>query len=123
AVVTELQGTPTLEGAPVSAEPIVKPVKIATAGKIPRGIDYYAVTTLFQCLIFGAMFGMFAITKDLGNQTHRRLLAAPVLPVQIALGKLIGTTAVLYAISLLLWVVTQYGFGANWNGSLWNILL
>lgn len=114
-----------LDGKPVTPDLTasnIREVKIVTEGKIPRGIDYYSITMLFQSLLFGALFGIFAITKDLGNHTYSRLLAAPVHGSQVLLGKLIGSTLTLYAVSLFLFLVTKFVFKANWNADLWLIL-
>lgn len=111
---------------PASAETAdsgVRVVKLETAGKIPTGIDYYAVTTMFQFLLLGALFGVFAVTKDIGNHTYSRLLAAPVHSSRVTLGKLLGSLITLYGISMFLFLVSKYVFRANWNGSLWVILL
>lgn len=101
----------------------IQEIRIVTEGEIPRGIDYYAITTLFQSLLFGAVFGVFAVTKDIGNYTYSRLLASPIRPVQVTLGKLIGSTATLYSIALIIFFVAKYAFQANLNGSLWLMLV
>jgi ABC-2 type transport system permease protein len=98
-------------------------VKIVTEGIIPRGIDYLTITMLLQCLLYGALFGVLVINKDMGNHTYSRLLAAPVHSSRILLGKLTGSTITLYGIALFIFLLTKYAFGANWNGSLWMILL
>lgn len=118
----QLQGKP-LESGGAGATSNIREVRIATEGKIPRGIDYYAITTLFQSLLFGAVFGVFAVTKDIGNYTYSRLLASPVRPVQVTLGKLVGSTATLYAIALIIFFTAKYAFQANLNGSLWLMLV
>lgn len=101
----------------------INEVKIVTEGKIPRGIDYYTITTLFQSLLFGAVFGVFSITKDLGNHTYLRQFTSPIRGRQVTLGKFIGSTLTLYGISILIFLVTKFLFNANWGGSLWIILL
>jgi ABC-2 type transport system permease protein len=101
----------------------VEEVKIVTEGKTPRGIDYYSIASLFQALLFGSLFGVFAITKDLGNHTSSRILAAPVPAWQVRLGKLFGSTMTLYLISLVIFSISKFVFKANWNASFWLILL
>ncbi|WP_274362863.1 ABC transporter permease [Paenibacillus thermotolerans] len=93
-------------------------VRVVTEGKIPRGIDYYSIATLFQTLLFGSLFGIFAVTKDLGNHTNSRLLAAPIRSSHVTLGKLIGSGTTLYAISLLILLVSKYVYQANWKGGI-----
>ncbi|WEK55788.1 MAG: ABC transporter permease [Candidatus Cohnella colombiensis] len=106
----------------VSNQPIVKQIPIVTEGKKPGGMDYYAVTTMFQCLLFGALFGVFAVTKDLGNYTHRRLLTTPVRSSAFMTGKLLGSTAIVFMIALFIFIVTKFGFKSNWDGNLELIL-
>ncbi|ETI66871.1 ABC transporter permease [Neobacillus vireti] len=108
---------------PNSNTSIIKEVKIVTEGKIPRGVDYYSLTALFQSLLFGAIFGIFAITKDMGNHTNLRMNAAPIQTSKIIFGKLLGSSMTLYGISLLIFLISKFAFQANWNGSLWLILL
>lgn len=97
--------------------------QIITEGKIPRGIDYYSIATLFQCVALGAIFGVFAVTKDLGNHTNSRLAAAPLRPLQITLGKFAGSTLSLFLICIVEYVVTKFLLKANWDAELWLILL
>ncbi|EKN71708.1 ABC-2 type transporter [Neobacillus bataviensis LMG 21833] len=108
---------------PNSKHSILKEVKLVTKGKIPRGIDYYSLTALFQSMLFGAIFGVFAITKDMGNHTNIRMIAAPIKTSKIILGKLLGSSLTLYSISLLIFLVSKFVFKGNWDGSLWLILL
>lgn len=102
---------------------VIRKVKLETAGEIPTGVDYYAVTTMFQFLLLGALFGVFAVTKDIGNHTYSRFLAAPVYGSQVTLGKLLGSLITLYGISMFLFLVSKYVFRANWDTSLWTIML
>jgi len=105
-----------------SDQPIIKQVKFVTEGKIPRGIDYYAVTTMFQCLLLGALFGVFAVTKDLGNHTHSRLLTMPVTKSEFLIGKLLSSTCTVFLIAIFIFLVTRFLFKTNWDTSLWVII-
>ena len=117
-----MEAGPSME-APEALHPMIEEVKRVTEGKTPRGIDYYAIATLLQSLLIGAIFGVFAVTKDLGNHTWLRLHAAPVGSFQVTLGKLLGSALSLYTISLIIFLVTKYAFRANWDGDLGVILL
>lgn len=101
----------------------IRVIMLETSGIIPTGVDYYAITTMFQFLLLGALFGVFAVTKDIGNHTYSRLLAAPVYGSRVTLGKLLGSLITLYGISMFLFLVSKYVFRANWNASLWLIML
>lgn len=100
----------------------MRQVLVETAGKIPRAIDYYAVSFLLQGILYGGMLGMFAIAKNNGNHSQARLLAAPVRGSQVMLGKWIGSAGMLFLISLIVFSVTKYGFDANWDTGLGLIL-
>lgn len=102
---------------------VIEETKIVTEGKIPRGIDYYSVVTLFQFLIFGSIFGVFAITKDIGNHTYSRLQAAPVHWLQVIIGKYIGSVLALFIICIFIFLGTKFVYQANWNMDLWLILV
>lgn len=114
-----------LEGQPMDRAKIqsnIEETKIVTDGRIPRGIDYYSIATLFQVLIMGAIFGVFAVTKDLGNFTYSRLSAAPIRPLQITIGKLLGSTLSLFLIAVFTFLVSKYLYKGNWDADLWLIL-
>ncbi|GAA0335195.1 ABC transporter permease [Bacillus carboniphilus] len=100
----------------------IEEVKVITEGKIPRGIDYYSIVTLFQALLLSGLFGIFAVTKDSGNHTNVRFLTAPIRNHQIILGKLIGSTLTLYSITVFIFLVSKFAFGANWDGNIILIL-
>ncbi|MGF7046508.1 ABC-2 type transport system permease protein [Paenibacillus sp. DS2015] len=102
---------------------MLKDIGMVSEGKIPRALDYYGITLLFQCLLLGGMFGIFAITKDFDNHMYARFVAAPVSNFQIGLGKWIGSTATLYGIACIVVLIFKYGFSINWSGSLWLIML
>jgi len=106
-----------------SGDSSIREVKLETSGKIPTGVDYYAVTTMFQFLLLGALFGVFAVTKDIGNHTYSRFLAAPVNGSRITLGKLLGSLITVYGISMFLFLVSKYVFRANWDTRLWMVML
>lgn len=114
-----------LEGRPVNPTFMgsnIEETKIITEGKIPSGVDYYSISTLFQCMIMGAIYGVFAVTKDLGNYTYTRLTTAPIKSIQITFGKLIGSTLALFLVSVLIFLVSKFLYKANWNADLWLIL-
>lgn len=98
-----------------NATNLIDETKIVSEGKIPRGIDYYSVTTLFQFLIFGAIYGVFTITKDLGNHTYGRLQAAPIHWYKVILGKYAGSVITLFVIGVCIFIGTKLVFQANWD--------
>lgn len=109
------QGLP-LE-APASAAPLLERIEHVSLGKIPRAMDYYGITLLFQCLLIGGMFGIFAVTKDAAHQVSSRFQAAPLSKWSAPLGKLIGSALVLFSISIVVVLIFKYGFSINWSGN------
>ncbi|RUS47018.1 ABC transporter permease [Cohnella sp. AR92] len=101
---------------------LVREDQVETEGKIPRAIDYYAISFLLQAILYGGLLGMFAITKNNGNHSHSRLLAAPVRGSQVMLGKWIGSTGMLFLIAVIIFVTTKYGYEANWDARIGLIL-
>ena len=106
----------------LSNEPIIQQIKMTTEGRIARGLDYYAVTIMLQSLLFGALFGVFAVTKDLTNRMHSRLLTTPVRSSAFIAGKLLGSTSVVFTLALFILAVTKFAFQSNWSGNVAIIL-
>ena len=113
----------TLEANMASPQPLLKQITHVSACKIPRAMDYYGITLLFQCLLMGGMFGIFAVTKDSASHVTSRFLAAPLRKWAAPLGKMIGSTLVLFSITLVVVLIFKYGFGINWSGNPGLILL
>ncbi|NIK77085.1 ABC-2 type transport system permease protein [Paenibacillus castaneae] len=100
----------------------VKDQIIVTEGKVPRGIDYYSVTMLFQCLFFGTILAVLSVIRDSLNRTSERSATAPITNWEYVMGKMIGNVTVLFIFALFIVLFTKFVYGANWNGSWWVIL-
>lgn len=98
-------------------------IRIATKGKIPRGIDYYAVTTLFQCLLIGAALGILSLTRDAANHTNLRMNSFAVKSYEILIGKILGNSLTLFSTAAFVVLFTKYVVHANWNGNMAFIFL
>lgn len=96
---------------------------IETEGKVPDGIDYYAVTTLLQCLFFGAMIGVLSVIRDISNRTSERFIGTPLRHFEYVAGKWLGNALTLFTFGLFILLFTKYVYGANWNGNIPMILL
>jgi len=108
-------GTQPAQSASSSASIVNSP--LITEGHIPRGIDYYAVTQIFGAL-FGAILGIFTITKDGSNQTDLRISRTMARPYEIVLGKMIGCAIPLFATSIIVYMYSKFVLQANWDANL-----
>jgi len=105
------------EPAIASAGSFIQETKYVTEGKVPYGLDYYSVLTLFQFLLFGALIGVFSVMKDSTQNLHLRLLGAPIRPAAITAGKLLGGVSILFLSTIITVTFLSQVYGANWSGS------
>lgn len=102
---------------------IINPMKITTNGKAPRAIDYYAVQTLLQVFLLGAMFGVVSIQEDKIKNTYIRLVSSPLKDFENLIGKTIANIVVLFSQAILVLLFTKYVYHANWSGNMLLTLL
>lgn len=95
----------------------VESIPITTDGIMPRAIDYYAVQTLLQVLIIGALFGIAAVREDEEQNTRIRVKSAPLKEYEIITGRTIANVLVLFAQALFVMAFAKYVYQANWGGS------
>ncbi|MBC8061631.1 MAG: ABC transporter permease [Clostridiaceae bacterium] len=79
--------------------------------------DYYAVLTLLQMLIVGAILGILITTKNYGSDIHIRIHSLPVNNLILILGKIIGSTLYLFLAAGINILFTKIVYGVNWNGN------
>ena len=103
---------------PVSAGGHIEQAAITTDGKVPRGIDYYAVQTLLQVLILGAFFGIAAVREDEEKKTLVRINSAPVKPYEMLAGRTLANILVLFSAAVIVMAFSRYVYKANWGGNL-----
>lgn len=101
----------------------IQDMPILTAGLIPRGIDYYAVATLFQCLLIGGVLGVLSMTRDTASYTSQRTVIAPVKRYELLIGKIAGNALTLFSTTVAVFLISKYAFQANWNGNTALILI
>lgn len=87
-----------------------------------QALDFFGVTMTAMFLTFGAMFGAFSQIRERREQTLARTLAAPVSPLSVTGGKMLGVFvlgmlqfAVLYGFTRFLFRVD---WGADWGATL-----
>lgn len=84
---------------------------------LPTMIDYYAVITLLQVLIIGAIYGVFIVSTPAGSDLFIRMQSLPVSRWTILLGKAAGSVVYLFATALAVILITRVAFQANWSGN------
>ncbi len=97
-------------------------VPISAKGKIPRAIDYYAVTMLVMIIMYGAQDGLHGIARDYIDTMRIRLGSTPVSMTSHFTGKILGLMVMVFLQSLVLIAFAKYAFGAYWGNNLPAIL-
>jgi len=80
-------------------------------------MNYYAVLTLLQMLIVGAILGIFITTKNYGSDMPIRMHSLPVKEWTIVTGKIMGSTLYLFLAACINILFTKVVYGVNWDGN------
>ncbi|MDB5052527.1 MAG: ABC-type multidrug transport system, permease component [Bacilli bacterium] len=99
-------------------------VKVSSLGdrKLPKAMDYYAVTMLTFLIIAAAFNGMGAIDGERSSNTASRLLCSPVKKHEILIGKILGMVLFTLLQALILIGFSKYIMNAYWGVHLGAIL-
>lgn len=90
---------------------------------MPVGIDYYAVQTLLQTLVFGGLFGMFSVLEDKEKNLHVRYMTAPLARWKVMVAKIIANTLFLSLLGGSVVMASSLMYDANWGNQYWLIAL
>jgi len=96
---------------------------VSASGKIPKAMDYYAVTMLVLIIMYGSLYGLFGFGDDYLGSMRTRLLSSPVNLFSHLSGKLIGTISSVFAQAFVLILFTKYVYKANWGTNVFEIIL
>lgn len=96
----------------------IQDVSITSNGQMPRAIDYYAVQTLLQALLIGALYGVYTVNEDKDLNTYIRLKTAPVKPIELLIGKAISNVGILFLQGVIVVLFSKHVYNANWGGSM-----
>lgn len=91
-------------------------------GKIPRALDYYAVSMLIMTMMYGTTYGCSAMSEEQFYNTEIRLKAAPVASHYIYTGKVVGTILTLMIDGAIIILFTKYVYSVNWGNHIFAIL-
>ncbi|MGL4107538.1 ABC transporter permease [Clostridium sp. LP20] len=96
---------------------------ITVSGKKPSSIDYYAITMLVMIIMYGSIYGNFAIDKSYYGTVGNKIKSAPVKPGSIFIGEGIGVVLTIMLQVIVLLLVSNFVFGVNFGNSIPLILL
>nr|WP_307905857.1 ABC transporter permease [Clostridium botulinum] len=87
-------------------------------GKIPRAIDYYAVTMLIMTLMYGAGYGEYSIEEIYREEEGRRVQSTPTKKFEILIGYILSSVLTVFASGVLLMIIAKYIFKANYGNNI-----
>ena len=96
---------------------------ITVSGKKPSAIDYYAITMLIMIIMYGSIYGNFAIDKSYYSAVGSKIKSAPVRLGSIFIGEGIGIVITIMLQVIVLLLVSNFAFGVNFGNSIPLILL
>jgi ABC-2 type transport system permease protein len=99
----------------------IEEMPITTEGKLPRAIDYYAITMLVMILMYGAQYGCHGIGEDFMEENGKRIRTTPIKPFELFTGKTIGTVFTIECQALVLIFFTKFVYKANFGDNLLTI--
>lgn len=101
----------------------IKSMPISAEKKIPKAMDYYAVTMLVMTLFYGAQYGLHGMAEDYLESMRSRLLSTPLkLSTHIA-GKVFGNVITVFLQGLILILFTKFVYQTNWGNNFGIIIL
>ena len=93
----------------------IEVIEMPVGGRIPRGIDYYAVTMLVMILLFTGINGLESFNKGLFSDTGRRMLTTPASKISIIGGLLAASVATSFIQGLITVIFTGTVYGVYWG--------
>ncbi|MCG8500922.1 MAG: ABC transporter permease [Firmicutes bacterium] len=102
---------------------VIREMPISTSGKIPRAMDYYAVTMLVMIAMYGTLYGVDGFAEDYFVSVGTRIKSSPIRAYEHYAGKAIGVVFTIFSQSIFLILFSKYVFGANWGNNMLTILL
>jgi ABC-2 type transport system permease protein len=87
------------------------------SGKLPKAIDYYAVTMVIMTLVYTGFLAMGKLQIDFLSEMKVRFQNAPVHIGIILTGALFGTTILGFLQSVSIVLFTHFVYGVNWGNN------
>lgn len=92
-------------------------------GKVPRAIDYYAVTMLVMILMYGANYGSNSIISVYAENEGIRLQTTPTRRIQILIGNIASSVLIVFIEGLLLMLFAKFVYKANYGHNIYIIIV
>jgi ABC-2 type transport system permease protein len=92
-------------------------------GKVPRAIDYYAVTMLVMILMYGANYGSNSIISAYVENEGIRLQTTPTRRIQILIGNIASSVLIVFIEGLLLMMFAKFVYKANYGHNIYIIIV
>jgi ABC-2 type transport system permease protein len=108
-------------GAADASRVTVTTQSVGHGGKV--NLNFFAPNIAVVFLFIGAGLGMRSLLMERSAGTLSRIVAAPVRPTQIVVGKLAAIFVTGLATIFVIWAVTSLVFGADWGDPLGVVLL
>lgn len=100
----------------------IEEMPITTEGKVPRAIDYYAITMLVLILMYGAQYGCHGMGEDYMEENGKRIRVTPIKPYEHFIGKVIGTVFTIECQAIILILFTKFVYKANFGDNILAII-
>ncbi len=84
---------------------------------------FYAIGIAVFFVYFTVQFGVLGLIEEREKGTMTRLIAAPIPPTMILLGKLLSSFAVGVGSMIVLWLATGFAMGAEWGDPLGVVVM
>ncbi|MHB8318383.1 MAG: ABC transporter permease [Acidimicrobiales bacterium] len=109
--------------ASIPSLPIAPTLQVRSIGSGPKSVlDYFSPSVAVIFIFVGASLGTRSILLERERGTLARLVASPISPTQIVVGKLLAILSISFLSILSVWGTTVLLFSANW-GSTSGVLL
>jgi ABC-2 type transport system permease protein len=92
--------------------------KLHQTGKDYSAIQYYSAKMLVMFLLYAGMTAAISLVEEKENRTLQRLNSAPVRPISILFGKILGQSAISMIQAIVIISFTWLVYGVHWGESL-----
>lgn len=118
----EMGASPQKEAA-VHLDSLIADHAFSTKGKVPKAIDYYAVTMLIMIILYGYHYGNEVVDQSLHSPIGYRIQSLPFRPINYFVGTALGNIATVFLQIIMLIVFFKFIFRADFGSDLGFVLL
>ncbi|MBK3494736.1 ABC transporter permease [Viridibacillus sp. YIM B01967] len=96
---------------------LVEDKTITASGNRPRAIDYYAVTMLILCVMYGAIYSSESMSEYYHGKLGERIKISPVSDWQLIAGQMFGILITNLLQITIVFLISKLVFNANWGSN------